>query len=320
MFSLKAIADHLRAAPKNKSVDRYNILSPLLATGDYITSTKEAFTLLRTSPYVAVLTGRDKTTNKNVEKAVFAYKDYVKNLSSQEQTLEKAQPFASILLALESIAGNITAIEDNFQNLFGSVSTEAPETSLRSSSLVVIGYLEQANAFATWLGSLIEHMSAEVGDMIPPFHSKELLTKAAIMADFAVFNLHKWNYKTGGLLNDLKDMQRKGSDLTLQTKDGDWIDQFAHDSQFTPMEQELMTASMRSPIMIALTWSHVRLQDKIELLTSQKDWLTSKIILEQSKLRGMDPESPEYKRLKKATDRYSSMVSKYEQKIERMRA
>lgn len=320
MFSLKAIVDYIKLAPKDKPIDKFNILSPLLATGEYITAAKDAFLLFKSSSYGDVLAGKIKPANKNVERAVVAYKDYVSSLAGHDRNLERAQPFSTILLSLESISGNLTAIEDNFQTLFGSLSKDGADVPMRASSLVVIGYLEQSNAFAMWLSGLVEHMTAEQDDMIPPFRTKELVSKASDMGEFASFNLNKWNFKTKGFLSEITEMQHKGADLTLQAEDGEWIDQYAHNNQFTPVEQELMTASLRSPIMMLITWNHVRLQDKIDLLSSRKDWLTSKVILEQSRMRGMDPNSPEYKRLKTATDKYSAIASKYEQKIERMRA
>ena len=319
MGIVKNIADHFRSAPKAKPDDHYGLLSPLLATGDYIASVKQLYSLFKDSIYVDFMSGKIKPVNASVEKAVMAYKDYVKGLPSHEQSLEKAQPFSTLILALESISGNIHQIEDHFQELFGSIKLEEPNTNLRSSSLVVIGYLEKADLFSTWLSLLIEHMTAETGDLIPPFRTKELMDKTPESAEFATLNLHRWNYKLEPLLKEIKEMQHKGSDLALMAEGGSWIDDFAHDSQFTPTEQDLMTASLRSPMMMFVTGGFVLIQDRIELLSTRKDWLTSKLILEQSKLRGMDPDSPEYKRLKKATEHYSNLVSKYEQKIERMR-
>ena len=320
MGIVKNIADHFRSAPKVKTVDHYGILSPLLATGDYVLSTSELYAMFKTASYTDLVKGRIKPSNNLVEKAIIAYKDYVKGLPGREQSLEVKQPFSTILLTLESIGGNINQIEDNFHSLFVATNNNAPEVTLRSSSLIVIGYLEKVDNLTTWLGNLAEHLTAETGDMIPPFRTKELLGGAVEAGEFSTFNLYKWNFKQEPLLNEIKEMQRKGSDLTIQADNGTWIDEFAHDNQFSSMEQTLMTASLKSPIMMAITWGIVRTQDKINLLSSRKDWLTSKIILEQSRLRGLNPESPEYKRLKKATDHYSNLVSKYEQKIERMRA
>lgn len=317
MGIVKAVADFFKSSPKNEATDHYGILSPLLATSDYISTVSSMIKIIKDTPY---LKGSVKAPNKYVENGIQAYKEYVKDLPSYEQSLEKSKPFSTILLTLESITGNLTQVEDSFQMLFGVDKNSKPEQTLRSSSLVVIGYLEKTNSFITWLSSLVEHLTVTDNEMIPPFRTKELLAKTTEMVEFSTFNLHKWHYKKQGLLSEIKEMQRKGSDLSVQADNGQWIDEFAHDTQFSPMEKDLITASLRSPIMIALTWGQVKAKDKIDLLTSRKDWLTSKIVLEQSKLRGMDVDSPEFKRLKKATDHYADLVSRYEQKIERMRA
>jgi len=319
MGIVKQVADHFKSATTSQSVDRYGILSPLLASGDYITSTAEIYALFKNSFYSDLMSGKTKTDNLHVLKAVEAYRDYVKALPPHEQSEEKVEPFSTILSALSSISGNISQIEDNFQGLFGDVAEAKPESTLRSSSLVVIGYLEEADSYATWLANLTEHMTADHDDMIPPFRTKELTNRASDMAQFAAMNLNKWSHQHGSFLAEVKSMQVKGSDVAIQSGEM-WIDQFAHDNQFSSVEQNLISASLRSPIMMAMTRGHVKTQEKIDLLTSRKDWVTTKIVLEQSKLRGMNPESPEYRKLKKVNDNYANLVSKLEQKIERMRS
>jgi hypothetical protein len=319
MTMVKAVGDYFRTAMTADKDDRYGILSPLIDTGDFVTTTADMFKVFDGSVYADMVTGKTRPTNKHGEVAVKAYRAYCKDLPSQEQRLENARPFSTILQALESISGNISAIEDGFTSYFGSLSASKPESTLRASSLVVLGYLEHADNFATWLTNLVEHLTAMDGDLIPPFRTKELLNKSDAASEFATNNLHKWSYKSGGLLNDVRQMQSKGKDLSVQAQTGEWIDQYAHDEQFSAGEQELITASLRSLPMMAITRGVVKTQNRIDLLTTRKNWLTAKIVFEQSKLRGMDANSPEYKRLKKATDHYADLVSKYEQKIERMR-
>jgi uncharacterized protein with HEPN domain len=318
MGIVKLVADHFKTATPTH-VDRYGILSPLLASGDYITSTSEIYALFKNSVYTNLMMGKTKTDNGHVLKAMEAYRDYVKALPSHDQSTEKAEPFSTIIAALTAIGGNIAQIEDNFQTLFGDIASDKPEASLRSSSLVVMGYLEEADVFATWLANLTEHMTANDDDMIPPFRTKELINKAAGAGQFAGFNLNKWNPTHGSFLSEVKEMQNKGADVAVQS-DGMWIDQFAHDSQFSSIEQNLISASLRSPIMMAMTLGHVKVQEKIDLLTTRKEWVTAKIVLEQAKLRGLHPDSPEYRKLKKVTDNYANLASKLEQKIERMRS
>ena len=320
MSIMKAVADYFKSATKTDGVDRYGILSPLLATGDYVTSTQQLFTVLEGSAYKDLVIGKIKSANVLVEKGVSAYKDYVQSLPTQDRERERAKPFSTITLALQSINGNIAQIEDNFQAMFGDLNKEAPEQSLKSSSLMVMGYLEKSENFATWLCVLVEHLTAKDGDMIPPFRTKEMQSKARDAGTFAGFNLNRWSHNRETLLGEIKEMQKKGADLPIQAQDGTWIDDMVHDNQFSPVEQDLMVSAMRSPVLMIMNWGLVKTQNKIDLLEGRKNWLTSKIILEQAKLRGMDDMSPEYKRIKSATDHYADLVSRYEQKIERLRA
>ena len=304
---------------KERQDDRYGILSPLLATSDYLHAAADLTGTIKDSPVLEVLRGKTKPSHKYTEMALKAYQDFVKDLRPEFESNEKKQPFSVISLILDSIIGNIQQIEDNYQGLFGEVGEQTPEQCLRSSSLLVLGYLEKSDQFATWLSSLIEHLTASESDLIPPFRTKEMIKYSEELASFANDNLHRWNPRSDGLLSEINEMQRRGSDVVIQSADGEWIDEFAHDSQFSPMEDTLITASLRSPILWIRTRGYVKAQDKIDLLNSRKEWLTSKLIFEQSKLRGLAEGTPEYKRLQAAVHFYADAVSRYEQKLERMR-
>jgi len=319
MNPLTAIANAFRSAPKGQKVDRYNLLSPLLATGELVASAKAAYLVFSTSMYADIVRGRAKPGSPFTQKSVQAYNDYVKHLPSREQASEKTQAFSSVLAALDAITQNLTVVEDNFQALFGNLESTTPEQNIKTSSLVVIGYLEKADNFCTWLMNLAEHMTADEGDMIPPFRTRDMLGNATTMSEFVQLNLNKWNPKHGGLFSEIKTMQSKGADLPVQLASGEWIDEFAHDNQFNTDERNLITAAIRNPILIMINWGHVKTQHRLELLTARKEWLTAKVIQEQAKLRGLDPSSTEYARLKKITDKYASLISKHEQQIERIR-
>jgi hypothetical protein len=326
MTFLSGIANAFRSASKDQKperADHYGILSPLLATGELLATTQDLVKLISTpTGSVApteVLKGRIKTTDKHVQKSVEAYQNYVKRLSPHEQQMERAQPLSSVVATTAAIRENLTQIEDNFQALFSGLNSDKPEQNIKSSSLVVIGYLQKADTFCTWVSTLVEHLTSDAGDMIPPFRTREMLNKASGAAEFASMNLGKWSPKRGGFLTEVKVMQSKGADVPLQTSTGQWIDEYAHTSQFSADEQDLMTASLGNVMLMIINWGHMRTQAHIELLSARKEWLTAKIIQLQSKSRGMDVDSGEYQRLKKATEKYASIVSKYEQQIERMR-
>jgi hypothetical protein len=319
MSFLSAIVDKFRSAPKDHKTDRYGILTPLLANGEVVAATIDMCNVLKASQYADMLRGRIKPTSNHAEKSVQAYNEYVKHLSGSVQSMERAEPFSMIVQALDNIRQNLMSVEDNFQNLFGSVDMSSPETTMRTSSMFVMGYIEKSENFCTWLASFIEHLTADSKDLIPPFRTRELLGKADLAAKFAYLNLTKWHPKHGGIQAEIKTMQAKGADLPIQTATGEWVDQFAHDSQFNSDEQELMAASIRGTIMMMIDMGTVRTQAKLDLLEARKEWLTSKVIEQQAKSRGLDESSPEYRRLKKITEAYASRISKHEQKIERLR-
>lgn len=321
MGIVKSIADFFRSAHgvEAKPVDRYGVLSPLMATGDYVKAAQDYFKILISDKKIGQrLIGRE-AGDQHLAKAIDAYKLYLHGLPAHDQAMERQVPLSTVLLALETISGNIELIEDHFNELFGALVSGSGEASIRSSSLVTIGYLETADAFTVWLGRFAAHLVFEDDATVSPFWTKEMLVNAQAMGEFVGNNLNKWSPRYKGLLEEIKAMQRKGSDVSIKTGE-QYMDEFVHDNQFTNAEQVLMTASLRSPIMWLIDNRLAAHQQKLELLTTRKDWLISKIALEEARIHGMDPSSPDYKRLQKATDHYASLISKYEQKIERMRA
>lgn len=322
MGIVKNITDFFRGHNEGttKPIDRYGILSPLMATSEYVKAAKDYYKVLVSGNQVTqLLGGRIKGADIDQDKAIEAYKIYVKALPAHEQAMEKQSPLSTVLITLDTVSGNLELIEDHFQDLFGSLTEGGDEAVVRSSALVVIGYLETADIFTTWLGQLSAHLVPEEIDTIPPYWTKGLLVNAKVAGEFVANNLNKWSPRYKGLLEEIKQMQRKGVDVSVKTGDN-WMDEFVHDNQFSHTEQELMTAALRNPILMIASGNLARHQEKIELLTSRKDWLISKVALEEARLSGLDANSPEYKRLKKATDHYAALVTKYEQKIERMRA
>jgi len=322
MSIVKSIGDAFRASNKDKpnKVDQYDILSPLMGVQDYATTGLDLIKLMAQSTnMVGILTGGISSTDKGQVAAASAYKEFIKGIPHQYVSKEREVPLYSLIASIESVVKNIGLVETNFPALFDVKNNELDESNIRSSSLVVIGYLETANDFITWAGSLIRHATEADYDLIPPFETKSLLLKADKFGQFAGFNLTNWNGNNESIITDIKKMQRKGIDVAIKSGDV-WIDTSVSDAQFTPMETDLLSASMRSPILMFID-ANIRIhQWLMELRTSRKEWLIAKINLETQKMRGLDPTSPEYKKLTKAIDHYSNLVSQYQQKIERARA
>lgn len=322
MAIVKSIADFFRKSfnPESRNkVDRFGVLSPLMATIEYAEVVQKLLVDDKVrAQYGDLLVGKTDPKNPAQSKAVQAYKAFVQALPSSERNHEATLPFYTMSVAIGHIITNLGIIEDNFMDLFGDmVGEETEESVIRTSSLVVLGYIETANEFLTWMGQLTAHAS-QTDELIPPFWTKALIDNAHKMGEFVGNNLSLWNPKSNGLLKAVTQLHKKGADVAVRTGDH-WIDEFVHDQQFTFSEQNLMTASIRGPILMLTDRNLAGYQKKIELYNSRREWLISKIALEEARLAGMDPASPEYKKMRKATDHYAGLVTKYEQKLERMR-
>jgi hypothetical protein len=313
MSIVKTLGTFFRTSA-GKPVDKYSILTPLMASGEYLTQVLNLISTINTPELQSVLIGKNANNDRTVSAGVSAYRDYIRGLPNRDQMSERTAPFSTVVSAIAIIQTNILQIEDNFQALFGGMTSS--DATMKASSLVVLGYMERVDSYATWLTMLCEHLAASENDSVPPFRTKMLLSGAADMAQFATANLHTWNSTNTSVVAEVKNMQRQGKDLTMQSGDA-FIDDYAHDNQFSPAEQELLTASLRNPAMMVLATHHLITQWWADVLTSRKEWLTAKILLEQAKARNMDPGSPEYRKLQKACDHYAALISKYERHIER---
>lgn len=321
MAILKALVSHFKNATSTSKSGKFGLLSPLIASGDFVKTTIDMFQLLKTNPtYKTLLLNKETPTQKSLVSAYTAYQTYIKTLPNSDFNLEKKEPLSTIVKALQAMHQTVELIEDHFKEIFGSTTIEKPEEQLKSSSLIVIGYLEQVDHYCTWASNFVEHLTASAKEMIPPFRTKMLLNTVKDVAEFATLNLYKWHPEHNGFLNHLKEMAKQGKALALQTKEGAWIDDYASDDHFSETEQTLLKASLRSPITMGISFGINRVQALLDLLESRKEWLTAKIVMEQAKLRGLDENSPEYKRIQKACDHYADLVSRYEQHIERIKA
>lgn len=319
MAIVKSVVDFFRGSNgESQKIDKYGILSPLMAASDYIEATKRLYNIVLSSPnVVALIAGKTEPASKYQGKAQEAYKAYLSGLPAHDRSREIANPLSTIIQTIEYASGNISLIEDNFEALFGSV-VDGDETTIRTSSLIALGYVEMVNDFMNWLSHLSSHAMDDT-DLIPPYWTNKLIFNAKTMGEFVGNTLNKWNPKNKGLLESIRHVQKSGGDVTIKTGDN-WMDDIVHDSQYTMDQQGLISASIRNPVLWFIDRRIVQHQHKMELYNSRKDWLVSKVALEERRLAGLSPDTPEYKKLKKVVDNYASLVTKYEQKLERMRA
>jgi hypothetical protein len=321
MSIVKSIGDFFRSSHKdpNAKVDQYDILSPLMSVQEYANKSLELISLVNSNELVqGLLKGTVTTDNKNKVAAVKAYKDFLDGLPYSYRSYDN-ESLKGLVDVSQSIIKNLDLVEKFFPQLFDLKNSNIDEANIKTSSLVVIGYLEQANEFFNWTSSFIRHLTDDDNEMIPPFETKSLILKASKMGQFGGFNLTNWNGSTDSIINDIRHMQKKGVDVAIKSGDT-WLDAFMNDNQFSPSEADLMTAALSNPIMMVVRANMSYHKWLMDLRTSRRDWLVAKIALETKKMRGLDRTTPEYKKLEKATEHYADLISKYEQRIARARA
>lgn len=319
MAIVKSIVDFFRGSDgQSQKIDRWGIMNPLSIASDYISATKSLYSIILRSPeVVALIAGKVEAKSKYEAKAQEAYKAYLSGLPAHDRTSEINNPLSTIIQTIDYSSANIALIEDNFEALFGGM-VDGDENTIKTSSLIALGYIEMVNDFMNWLSHLSAH-AVDDTDLIPPYWTNKLLANAKMMGVFVGNALNRWNPKHKGLLESIRHIQKTGSDVTVKTGDT-WMDEIVQDNQYSLDQQDLMSASIRHPVLWYIDRKLVAHQNKIDLYATRKDWLVAKVALEERHLNGLSPDTPEYKKLKKIVDNYASIVTKYEQKLERMRA
>ena len=319
MGIINGIANFFKGSSHGQ-LDKYGILSPLMSAQEYAEATKKLLGVVSTNDgYMAKLAPKFVATSTVDVQTQVAYRSYLKGLANRDIDIEKHTPLASMVLGVTNVAANLSLVESKFNTLFGDGNDKIDEADIKLSLLIIVGYIQKATEYCAWIGQFVAHLSYDGNASLTPFETISLAKDAERFGDFTSFNLSVWNPHHGGILNTISTMQKRGVDVAIKAG-GAWIDTFVHDGQFSSGEQDLMTSSLRNPILIILDASNRATQSRINLLTSRKDWLVAKTVLESDRLRGLDPQSAEYIRLSKIVDKYADLVSKYEQKIERARS
>ena len=317
MNIIKSIADLFRSGQDSSAKrDPYMLLSPLATAKSVVSGTIELVDLLASRTNIAQAVVRPDQKDTHQKDGAKAWHDYVTGLPVSIRGAEKLHPFSTILNTLNLISKNLETISETYGTFFSDPDLDV--ANVRTSALMLVGYVEASENYCGWVQNLIAHVQNPDGEMISPFMTKNLQTKAGFFGGFSGFNLTKWNDPNLGIVADIHQLQKNGTDVSVRSGDT-WIDTFLGDSQLTDSQQSLMISAMRSPI-LALVANHVAwTQERIELYSHRQEWLIAKVALEQARLNGLDPNSPEFKKLKKMVDKYSDVISRLEQKIERLR-
>lgn len=301
-----------------KTADRYGVVSAIATAGDNIASVKTLVKLLSRQDKLAFLTIKNHAFANDFEKhAATAYEVYLRYLGYAFSAREHGAPFSTVIKALDTIAANLDQVENNVVGLLNP--THASEESIRLSSLIVVGYIERANTLVAWLSQFAAHVTTEGQETVTPFWTNNMISNASVVGAFVGDNLSRWSVSSGGLMKDIKTMQKQGLDAQLK-KNETWFDDVYHDAQFSSSQKDLMNASLRNPFLMLGDRFLEKRRQEIELLTTRRNWLIAKVALEEARLGGISESSPEYLKLRKVVDNYTSLITQYEQKIERLRS
>lgn len=314
MGIISTITDFFRSAPE-KSIDRYGLLKPIVQRQEFISKVTELVKLyMADRSAMDLLTGNRKAYSRSEEKAVEAYRIFVRSTSTIVSQNEKNKTFSGIHDALERLSIELGNVEEQFTDLFGHGTHELNTENLRISALVLLGFLEVVGEFGSWVIQLINHID---NDSATPFQTKKMVAMAGEFDDILRITQHTTKSHSA-VVDYLHNLQRKGSDVTIRS-DNEWLSTFVDDKQFASNELSMINNAMRNPILMIMTGRQNIASFFLEMYEARQEWLTAKIALESNKLRGLDPSSAEYMKMEKVVSKYADLVTQYEQKIERIR-
>jgi hypothetical protein len=315
LTQLRTTVQSVSKEDRDAKYQKYGVSQELVGLADLAESVSLAIDQLQSDPTVrAALLSATRAHSTRTDAAPNLYFKYVKYLGGGIRNNELREPLSTLEDATKVAIANMKDVERNFTALLDSLFTTDAE--FRTSSLIVLGYLDQTRMFLEWVSKLYGVLTTPDTGSISKYTLSWLEDSAEKVSAYVTSNLTTWT--AGGILKAVRRLQQRGLDVPVVTGD-QYIDDYVEQNQFTAPELQLMGSSMFSPIMAV--HNHIlEFQDylhKVDL--ARRDWLRAKIDYESRRIRGMDPQSPEAVKLHRVIDNYANMLSKYEQAVERYR-
>lgn len=316
MSIVKSIGDKLRSFLKtspNASVDKVTLSTLMESQISTLTGIGNA---LQTPAVKARLTQILKNKKATGSHAQFksAYDEYFSSIRAQTQVIERKAPLESIRQGITCTISGLNDLLDNLDTFLGQ-GADISLSDLRVGGMTLIGYTDQISDVIDWSNYMLNFALSDEGDTSAPYVSDVLGALTQTTAQWAdqcaaLNSAHKT------ILSTLNDLAQSSANTNL-IAGNHTLDSFVTDKDMPNLTLQTAPSFLRSPsIMIS---EHIALGKKAKLdnLKSQKEWLQNKVALLQLQMNNVDPESEEYKRLKKVVDNYNDMIVANDRKIKR---
>lgn len=241
---------------------------------------------------------------------------FTKGLPARFQSAERRDPLSAVPKAIAAFQADINDLRKNFDAVFGpSTEAELALSNMRMSTAYAFGYLEGIVNFTKWVLFIVDRAGPAVATR-PPYQMVWLKNQTpAIAAEVAnVLTRH------GTVVGSITRIKKSGNDVMVVSEDGEAVDAYSSDSDFTPVELQALSGFIRSPAMMIGAWLASRRAERYKNLVYMRDWIAARTSILTMDLTQHAEGSPEYQRLAKIIANYQVEQSRFDRDISEMDA
>lgn len=248
------------------------------------------------------------------------YVNFLAELNAEQKKSEKADCFSTLIEANRKFVEIMTTLETDVNTLFQQ--DRISLLNMRMTHVVVAGVLYQSEHLATFTKYMVSYVSSKVNelDRIPPYRSDFLLQNAG---DVAMI-VNTVNVDSGAVDYRalIKKIQANAADYTL-------VNSTNAESQIGVIESVLELGKDEAAVVKcgALGVPGFRaIGELLNVITSnirkgirdEERWLQSHVALLRDRMLNTDPDSVEYKNLKRTVERYEPIIDNMARVREKM--
>lgn len=316
MSIIKTIGDKIRSllsSSPNASVDKVTLSTLMESQISTLTGIGNALQTPAVKTRISQIL-KDKKATGGYAAFKHTYESFYTSLHAQTQVVERKSPFESVRQGITCTLKGLDDLLDNLDTFLGQ-GADISISDLRVSGMTLIGYTDQISDVIDWCNYMLNYALSDAEDRQAPYVADvlEAITQTTAYWDDQCTFLNRSN-KT--ILSTIEDLAQSSANTNL-IAGNHTLDSFVTDKDMPNLTLQTGPTFLRSPsVMIS---EHIALGKKAKLdnLKSQKEWLQNKVALLQLKMNNVDPESEEYKRLKKVVDNYNDMIVANDRKIKR---
>ena len=299
---------------KPDAIQKLDVLSRIESLSTLSTSMADVFNNPKTVAKLQLALRAPKGSPKTILSFQEVYRVYISDLSSALRSAEHASAFSTIGRSATRLNAGLIALGKAFATIFDEDGSEIDPTSLNVSQAMALGYLDNAQTFLTWTSYVLNMGLSDLPGSaeVPPYQEEWAMVNLGSVVKFvtSLFNLLP---KTT-IVDQIQKVRSTNRDAALATN-GNTLDQYASENDYTGGETVSLDGFMRSPALMIgqkrINWE----RSQADQLKQLQNWLRNKITLLQLNLARTNPDDPTYRHTQKLVENYMKDLSDTARKL-----